>query len=405
MENLKLEKSRIQAKQNQLTGLTEGQERTLERNEQRIQALRKEIEDIEDRIHAKNAQREKTKTTAASAAVAASVARRKKQNASDALYGYGSDEDDFYDRTKSNQRKHLERKQEVGVGNGTAPSASSSAARGVHSDATKQSEVLTADSIQTKINALEKELREVGEAYAAQMAASAPASQEHKQEEVDSLDSFMESTTRELHTAQLSSIHARRQDLENELRRQRQLLVVATPALASLSAQQSRSEPRPIAEKSSASPSQLPHQQKARVDVTSTKAVQDDVSKSLETSPLKRAIASESRKSESLVQESVDEENPVVELAAKTRDTKAETAFVPARTSPSAQKKRKVVGPTLGPAKPPAAVSSRQRSATNVMETQRVSEGSTLEGGDRVWVPPTNQTGDGRTKLNDKYGY
>ena len=29
----------------------------------------------------------------------------------------------------------------------------------------------------------------------------------------------------------------------------------------------------------------------------------------------------------------------------------------------------------------------------------------TLEGGDPDWTPPTNQTGDGRTALNAKFGY
>jgi hypothetical protein len=28
-----------------------------------------------------------------------------------------------------------------------------------------------------------------------------------------------------------------------------------------------------------------------------------------------------------------------------------------------------------------------------------------LEGGETAWAPPTNQKGDGRTALNDKFGY
>ncbi|KAG7395063.1 hypothetical protein PHYBOEH_004260 [Phytophthora boehmeriae] len=149
MENLKLEKSRILAKQHQLDGLTEGQQRTLDRNEQRIDALMKEINDLEGRIHAKNDQRSKTSGTSGTLA--------KRRNVNEELYGYSSDEDDFYDRTKANQQKMTARKQRV-TGMSSNPASTEPVKT---SKAPKKTEVVTVDSIQAHIEKLEHQLVEI----------------------------------------------------------------------------------------------------------------------------------------------------------------------------------------------------------------------------------------------------
>ncbi|TYZ62882.1 hypothetical protein PybrP1_006981 [[Pythium] brassicae (nom. inval.)] len=377
MENLKLESARIQAKQNQLPGLSAGQEATLARNEQRVQALRKDIAELEGRIHAKNAQRAKT----ASDAAGRDGRQPQPARAADAAYGYESDDDDFYDRTASNQRKQQARRhQELGGGGGGA-SATAAADKGPPQATAASGGALTAASIQAAIRTLESEL--LGLVREQEAAQAQQPTQQEAGGDVDSLDAFMASTTQALHATQLAAVTSRRQAVEAELRRQQQLLAIATPALARVST--------PMHLEVASTTKQ---QQSGAVVSTAAGKTDGRTGDTVDDTPddTSLSVAAPAKR---------PAESPTSAAAEPQRVTDTASAS-------SAAKKRRVVGPAFSPSS--ATMRSRKRTAAAAASVGTATptvegESSVLEGGERVWVPPAGQTGDGRTTLNDKFGY
>lgn len=369
MENLKLEKSRILAKQHQLAGLSDGQQQAVARNEQRIESLMREIEEIEDKIHTKNAQRERTAVAGGS-----SGPKGKKANVNEALYGYDSDEDDFYDRTKANKQKQAARKQNVATGGATGVNA------GSRQPTKPRDEALTAESIQNRIKVLEADIVKVsGELSAAVETPSKPAEGKEEEEE-DSLDSFMNATANQLQASDRASIAHRKEDLEKELARQRQLLSIAMPALSSVVSQ-------PVVDVSShqPAPTTAPQESESIAEPSAARSPAASDDKGTKSTPplpsIPVAVSGSARTSE---RDDADSKLPARQQA----DASPEE-----RTT----KKRRVAGPTLPP---PSSSKTIKRP-----NDKAVGKSTVLEGGDSVWVPPKNQTGDGRTSLNDKYGY
>jgi hypothetical protein len=113
-----------------------------------------EIKSIELKIHAKNQQRQVTKTQL-------QQQKRKRQGKYDEnenAYDYASDEDDFYDRTKTNKSHPISpiRRKIPSISEskaGTSPRETNGTSGG------NGENVLTASSIQKKISQLESELK------------------------------------------------------------------------------------------------------------------------------------------------------------------------------------------------------------------------------------------------------
>ncbi|KAG6959713.1 hypothetical protein JG687_00008609, partial [Phytophthora cactorum] len=133
--------------------------------------LRNEVDDLEDMIHAKDDQRTKTGSTSGSAV-------REKRNINEELYGYNSNEDDLYDRTKANQQKV--------TGSPITPGA---AAVKAIKRATKI-EVLTAESIQANVTKLEDQLKKLQDDLSAASAKAAANQATPDTKGADSLDSL-----------------------------------------------------------------------------------------------------------------------------------------------------------------------------------------------------------------------
>ncbi|RHY88292.1 hypothetical protein DYB35_010902 [Aphanomyces astaci] len=185
LENLKLESSRIRAKQN--VGLTDGQEAALARNDTRTQELQDEIEMLEAQLLAKHTQRTTQKEVAAVV---------------------GIDDDDFYDRTK----------------NHVATSTS-------HHPPPKQ--VLTFATLSTTLAGLRADLKQL-DAQTATSSLSSATTPDLMAEEADSLDMYMLTSAQSLAAQDAAKATANRSRLVERIQETEKLLEIATPAWAKL---------------------------------------------------------------------------------------------------------------------------------------------------------------------------
>ncbi|KDO21609.1 hypothetical protein SPRG_13293 [Saprolegnia parasitica CBS 223.65] len=341
MENLRTESERIRAKQGM--GLTDGQQAALDKNEARIAQLQDEIQTIEATLQAKQTQRlsQKAQLDAKKEASATKAATKPKTSTA---YDDDDDDDDFYDRTKT----HVPKK---------------------HVPLSVAPRVLTADSIRANLRALTHQLETIQAQYRKNEAAAAT-TLEASTDGDDSLDAYLHASNAALVADQRTKLQAETIRLEALIDEQEKLLAIATPALDKVV-----EKPTPVAfaPDVESAPVVAPVAKQVVAPVAAADLQQPPLllvpapSVSVEMTALHPSVSSGESKP-TPPEEHVRSVNSLdVEAAGQKKRPVSSTAPKPKRQRPNGAKPTKV---------------RRERMAA-----------------------AANQTGDGRTALNDKYGY
>ncbi|XP_011403013.2 PREDICTED: kanadaptin-like [Amphimedon queenslandica] len=273
--------------------------------------------------------------------------KRKKRDWEENDY-YDSDEDNFLDRTGDVDKKRKTRMKRVGKIEDT---------------------VETYESLSSKLSAVETELKELHQ--------SLENSKKGISGSGDSLDSFMKSISSQVDKQKQSEMKLRIHQLKKEEVRLRKLVKVAepyrlpdsikigtisTPPSSKIFTKQTECQDNPF------NPALNTQEQLEPNDV-------------IQSQPLKQTLLSCDTIDSHDNSRSTDNDNP------------------PSNTTPSLSPsllppppKKKVIGPSLPIRKEP---------------TDKKEEGNQWQEDDNYasWLPPEDQTGDGRTKLNEKFGY
>mmetsp|Transcript_20953 Transcript_20953/g.26731 ORF Transcript_20953/g.26731 Transcript_20953/m.26731 type:complete len:528 (-) Transcript_20953:1-1584(-) len=199
MKNLEVECARIKAKETSQGMFSDGQTKTLERNEIRIASLQAEIDDMNEKLqHDKEVEHDQ----------ATKFSKANKRSRQDV---YNSDDDDFFDRTKRNKSK---------TGGGTSGSEA-------------KEEIETYETLKSKIMKSENEKRIL-------MANIQRLKIENSSENIkinaggkdrDALDEFMHQNTESFNQSNMQKLTESVINVDKELTRLRTLLQIAQSAL------------------------------------------------------------------------------------------------------------------------------------------------------------------------------
>uniref|UniRef100_A0A6V7J4G3 FHA domain-containing protein n=1 Tax=Bracon brevicornis TaxID=1563983 RepID=A0A6V7J4G3_9HYME len=289
--------------------------------------------------------------------------KRKSRNWEEEDY-YDSDEDNYLDRTGAVERKREQRMRNAGK--------LETKVENYNSLIEKQQEV------QEKISKIETTLENHRKAKSAQDDESGE----------DALDAFMSHlNTALLNKSDIIKLKSQLVSLRKEEEQLRKLVDIARPAnLPALKSNISECEPEPkkVEEKKSTEiPTPKPQSSKEANTVDEDKIVQSNTRYGL----IKATDVQTERENDKKAEEISNKESPM-EIAEDNHDTKDNTN---SDDSVSKQKKR------------------------NQRKIQKKAEKAAKEVGKEypdmysedysMWVPPDDQSGDGKTNLNDKYGY
>ncbi|OQR98771.1 hypothetical protein THRCLA_06673 [Thraustotheca clavata] len=368
LENLRTECQRIRSKQN--LGLTDGQQAALDKNEARMQQLQEEIEKLEATLHSKHNQRTSQKAKE----------EEKLKGSKKKTETYDSDDDDFYDRTKAHANKK-------------------------HIPLSMAPKVYTVESIRANLRELQHQYDTIHAQYLKNEAQTiAPT------EEVDSLEAYLQESNRSLQADQHKKLEAEKARLQSLIDEQNKLLKMATPALDKAIPKEpvSESDQKWFSTEDQPTTSISKPLEPLQSPKTSSNATQPSSKQSPTALIPDEPIASKQsttdfKPSPSPFKDSI--------LDTKQISSPSKESILATKPIPSASKERSFDTTVPRPSKKRAIAlesadeSKPKRNRHKQKKPEKVFDESVLEGGESVWQPPANQTGDGRTALNEKYGY
>jgi hypothetical protein len=402
IQNMLEENRRIYVKEtSQDDGLTEGQSAAVARNDGRIEELKSEIETMINELLGKKKQRDGG-TDAAN-----NTSKGKKRSGSD-----DEDDDDLYDQTMDTQDVNtnwrLKRKLMKQM-----PGADVSTGAGRSQGMTYLEIKSWVESLRSKQIAVEQEIA----ANEAHIRAADNKNANDGDEDLDDLLLKSNATTAKLDISRLKSEHTK---VAVELKKAEKLLVAATPALKFHHKSEEQTQPVPPGVSSKVAevidsllhpqaPVVMHSQEENTMDVDSTLPI----SAATEPIELKEEIES--------APERVVERPPSPVVATKSDTSRVLGPQRPAQTQsqsqPQAQPQPESQHESIGEAAtsddvPHAHTSKQHRDSSpkghthkKIIKEPTKFDSSTLQDGEKVWVKPKNQTGDGKTWLNDKFGY
>jgi len=269
-----------------------------------------------------------------------------KQRALEANDFYDSDEDSFLDRTGNIEKKRIQRKKRAGK--------------------QEKDVVETHDTLKVKLEEKKKELRSVEKRLGLSRAAK-----NEGEGGGDSLDSFMSSMSHRLDKTTEMKLKRQSAEFKKEIQRLEKMVEITKPALPSINMTQSI----PVESKKEMAQKQArqPPQTQPQASKGTTKSTNHEIK--LATMSTAQILKSQPKPSTKSKSDSPEEHKENGNSTALVRDNPSKTE----EEAPPAKKKKVYSAPKKPDYKP---------------EKEFVD-----------WTPPSGQTGDGRTALNDKLGY
>jgi len=281
---------------------------------------------------------------------------------------YDSDDDTFLDRTGAVERKRLQRMKQAGK-------------------KPEKEEALSHDALKEKLLGLETEIFALNE----KLRLSEDAERDMKKGDGDSLDNFMSSIGGVLEKKEKNQIKQQIIQLKKEAASVNKLVEKTKPALPTINPTLKRKSSDHIAKLKKAA--NLP-------SVNKLKQPSSQISKSGPTPKSRNESLKNNTEDES--EKTVKNTVPTQELNTNTepmvtkdeeenKTSEDEIVKVTEKDHPPQKKKTRVLGPAI----PKAALDSLTNTSKETSNDPKVS----------TWMPPENQSGDGKTHLNAKFGY